>query len=123
MFFKSMCSLFVLRFSFFPKTALFFLAFLSTFSLPKLVQALPCYPTDPAGLNPGNLCLQYPNPSINPNSFMQGEARPIRALPDITVPAGRVLIQPRGSYWTEIRTQVGGRQIQTSGGDRYNVLK
>lgn len=118
-----MHTFFCSRLSFLPKTAIFFLGFFSIFSSSTFVQALPCYPTDPLGLNPGNLCLQYPNPSINPNVFMQGEARPIRALPNITVPAGSVLIQPRGSYWTEIRTQVGGRQIQTSGGDRYNILK
>ncbi len=54
---------------------------------------------------------------------MQGELRPIRALPDISVPAGRVLIKPSGGYWTEIRTQDGGRQIQTSGGERFNIPK
>ena len=97
-----------------------FLFFLDSFNF---VQALPCYPTDPTGLNPDNLCLLYPNPSINPNAFVQGEFRPIRALPDISVPAGRVLIQPRGGYWTEIRTQDGGRQIQTSGGERFNIPK
>ena len=118
-----MCTSFSLRLYFSAKTVLIFMGFLSTFSSSTFVHALPCYPTDPLGLNPGNLCLQYPNPSINSNAFMQGEARPIRDLPNITVPAGRVLIQPRGSYWTEIRTQVGGRQIQTSGGDRYNIVK
>ena len=97
-----------------------FLFFLDSFNF---VQALPCYPTDPTGLNPDNLCLLYPNPSINSNTFMQGESRPIRALPDISVPAGRVLIQPRGGYWTEIRTQDGGRQIQTNGGERFNIPK
>ena len=58
--------------------------------------AQPCYPTDPTGSNLGNLCLQYPNPSINQNMYIQAKPLPIRALPSASSPAGTIMIHPRG---------------------------
>ena len=86
--------------------------------------AQPCYPTDPTGSNLGNLCLQYPNPSINQNMYIQAKPLPIRALPSASSPAGTIMIHPRsGSYWSEIRTQGGGRSIQNNVGDKIFIKK
>lgn len=86
--------------------------------------AQPCYPTDPTGSNLGNLCLQYPNPSINSDTFTQAKPLPIRALPSASSPAGTIMIHPRsGSFWSEIRTQGGGRSIQNNVGDKIYIKK
>lgn len=88
------------------------------------VSAQTCYPTDPTGSNLGNLCLQYPNPSINPDSFTQAKPLPVRSLPSVASPAGSIIIPSRvGSYWSEIRTQGDGRHIQNNLGDKIFIKK
>ena len=79
------------------------------------VEAKPCDPTDPLGHNPENLCPTYPLPSVNSNTFTQGIGEPIRSVPTIQQPAGRVLHQTSG-YWTNINTSGGNRIIQDSKG-------
>ncbi len=96
--------------------------FLVCSSIP--VSSQTCYPTDPTGSNLGNLCLQYPNPSINPDSFSQAKPLPVRSLPSVASPAGAIIIQSRGgSYWSEIRTQGDGRHIQNNLGDKIFIKK
>lgn len=102
----------------------FFPIFLFLLSGFNPISAQPCYPTDPTGSNLGNLCLQYPNPSINQNMYIQPKPLPIRALPSASSPAGIIMIHPRsGSYWSEIRTQGGGRSIQNNIGDKIYIKK
>ena len=79
------------------------------------VEAKPCDPTDPLGHNPENLCPTYPLPSVNSNTFTQGTGAPIRIIPTVQQPAGRVLHQTSG-YWTNINTSGGTRNIQDSKG-------
>ena len=79
------------------------------------VEAKPCDPTDPLGHNPENLCPTYPLPSVNSNTFTHGIGAPIRSLPTIEQPAGRVLHQTSG-YWTNINTSGDTRTIQDSKG-------
>jgi hypothetical protein len=83
--------------------------------------ARPCYPSDPTGNNPDNLCPIFPPPGVNPNSFVQGDARPVRALPTVPNPSGRVLIDPRGGFWTGVQTQGQTRELETSRNQRYII--
>ena len=78
-------------------------------------EAKPCDPTDPFGHNPENLCPTYPLPSVNSNTFTQGIGEPIRSIPTIQQPAGRILHQT-GGYWTNINTSGNTRKIQDSKG-------
>lgn len=82
----------------------------------------PCYPTDPTGNNPQNPCLIYPPPGISSDSFVQGEARPVRELPTITRPSGQILIRPTG-FWTGSETGGNSRIIRTSAGKVYQINK
>lgn len=85
------------------------------------VHARPCYPSDPTGNNPDNLCPDYPPAGINPNTFVQGDARPVRALPTLPNPSGRILIQPRGGFWTGVQTQGDRRVLETSRNQTFTI--
>jgi hypothetical protein len=85
--------------------------------------ARPCYPSDPTDNNPENICPVFPPPGVNPNSFVQGDARPVRAVPTVPNPAGRVLIDPRGGFWTGVQTQGQTRELETSRNQRYIIRK
>lgn len=87
------------------------------------VLARPCYPSDPTDNNPENLCPVFPPPGVNPNSFVQGDARPVRALPTVPNPAGRILIDPRGGFWSGVQTQGATRELETSRNQRYIIRK
>jgi hypothetical protein len=49
---------------------------------------------------------------------MQGSARPVRELPTIQHPEGKVIIHPSG-FWTNVQTTGGARTIHNSKGDKY----
>ena len=111
-------------FNYFFKGIFLFPTSLFLLSCFNSTSAQPCYPTDPTGSNLGNLCLQYPNPSINQNMYIQSKPLPIRALPSASSPAGTIMIHPRGgSYWCEIRTHGEGRSIQNNAGDKIYIKK
>ena len=82
----------------------------------------PCWPTDPTGNNPQNPCLTYPPPGVSSDSFVQGNGRPIRELPTVANPQGRVLIRPTG-FWTEIQTSGSTRNVGTNNGRSYTLNK
>lgn len=84
--------------------------------------AKPCYPTDPTGSNPDNLCLIYPPAGVQPNSFVHGVGSPVRELPTVQNPAGNPIINPKG-FWTNSVTTDQGRTIKDSGGNTYNLSK
>ena len=83
-------------------------------------EAKPCDPTDPFGHNPENLCPTYPLPSVNSNTFTQGIGAPIRTIPTIQQPAGRVLHRTSG-YWTNIQTRGNQRTIRDSQGQKIKL--
>ena len=80
----------------------------------------PCYPTDPTGNNPQNPCLVYPPPGINSNTFIQGDALPIRAIPTVGQPQGKILENPSG-FWTGVKTENGSRVITTNNGEVFRL--
>ena len=84
------------------------------------VNAKPCDPTDPLGHNPENLCPTYPLPSVNSNTFTQGIGAPIRSLPTVQEPAGRVL-HPTSGYWTNIQTSGNQRTIRDNHGQKIRL--
>lgn len=83
----------------------------------------PCYPSDPTDSNPDNLCPIYPPAGINPDTFVQGDARPVRANPTVTQPSGRILIQPRSGFWTGVQTQGDRRVLETSRNQTFTIRK
>ena len=83
----------------------------------------PCYPTDPTGNNPDNPCLVYPPPGIRSDSFVRGEARPVRETPTVANPAGQILIAPRAGFWTGSQTTGSTRTITTNNGHTYTLNK
>ena len=101
-------------------------------------QASPCYPNDPDGSNPGNLCLTYPaslttafdnvpqwsplpNRPIDQPPFIQGVGKEAyygyRVSP--TQP-GRVVGTTSG-YWTNIEALNGSTTIKDSNGQIISV--
>lgn len=83
--------------------------------------ARPCYPSDPTGNNSGNLCPITPASGIHSNSFVEGNARPIRAIPSIANPSGRILLRPKG-FWTKVETKGQTRRVRSSR-DQIYILK
>jgi len=103
--------------------------------VPQL-QAAPCYPSDPEGENPGNLCPTYPpsGMTLDSNTFRPGSAtegyfgRPLGpTLPGTPVVKGhnpRTPIDPRAGadgYWTSIEATNGMTQIRTNTGRQWNL--
>jgi hypothetical protein len=103
------------------------------------VVAVPCTPTDPEGLNPGNLCLSYPTHgmSINSNAFRQGYASegyfgtPTGpSQPGAPILPGHirgVRMDPAsaagsGGYWTSIDASASETRIRTNTGKEW-ILK
>ena len=86
-----------------------------------LVQAEPCHPTDPLGLNSGNFCPSQPS-GLTSESFQPGLGRPYRALPTVQNPAGTILVRPKG-FWTGIETSGSSRVIRESSGNSYQLSK
>ena len=86
-----------------------------------LVQAEPCHPTDPLGLNSGNFCPTQPS-GLTSDSFRPGIGRPYRSLPTVQNPEGIILVQPKG-FWSEIKTSGSSRVIQESSGNSYQLSK
>jgi hypothetical protein len=84
------------------------------------VYAEGCYPTDPSGNNPQNPCIQYPPPGIRSDTFVSGQARPVRSIPTINNPGGRILINPRG-YWTGSQTSGSTRIIKVNTGRTFSL--
>jgi hypothetical protein len=104
--------------------AVFLISFLCTgLWCAGVAAARPCYPSDPTDNNPDNLCPVFPPPGVNPNTFVQGDARPVRAVPTVPNPSGRVLIDPRGGFWTGVQTQGQTRELETSRNQRYIIRK
>jgi hypothetical protein len=77
-----------------------------------------CYPSDPGGNNPQNPCPVYPPPGIRSDSFISGHARPIRRIPTVINPSGRIIAAPTG-YWSGSQTEDGVRSVKTSQGKTY----
>lgn len=103
---------------------LYFVHFILSFSVffvdsLSLVKASPCYPSDPTGSNPQNPCLVYPPPGIAADSFVTGVGRPIRELPTIIHPSGKVIVSPNG-YWSGSATRNGQRTVTTNSGQSFS---
>ena len=88
----------------------------------SILWSRPCYPSDPTGNNVGNLCPTFPPPGIRSDSFVKGEARPIRELPTQKHPDGRSIIRVRG-YWEGSYTSGTSRTINTNRGETFRVKK
>ena len=86
------------------------------------VFAAPCYPSDPDGNNPGNICPNTIQSSEFPNAFVYGAAQPVYTTPTVTNPAGTRLINPTG-FWTEVQTTGSQRTMTTSTGESFTVTK
>ena len=85
--------------------------------------ASPCYPNDPDGENPGNLCLTYPpswstlpNTSTDQPPFIQGKGKEAYyGLPVSPTQPGRIIGTTTG-YWTNIEAVNGSTTITDSTG-------
>jgi hypothetical protein len=92
-------------------------------SIESKTHSIPCYPTDPEGTNPTNLCPVFPPYGVRDDSFIGGHAengfygRPISprepGTPIINKPA-------KGSFWTNINADNGRTTIQQSNGATWN---
>jgi len=88
------------------------------------IQASPCYPNDPDGSNPGNLCLTYPpswsplpNSSVDQPPFIQGQGDPAYyGLPVSTTQPGRIIGRTDG-FWTGVEAVNGTTSITDSKGN------
>lgn len=86
-------------------------------------QAAPCYPNDPDGSNPGNLCLTYPpswsplpNTSTDQPPFVQGLGKEAYyGYPTSPTQPGRVIGTTTG-YWTNVEAVNGSTAITDSTG-------
>jgi hypothetical protein len=97
------------------------------FFLSSKATAAPCFPNDPEGTNPGNLCLTYPpswsplpNTSLDQPPFIQGSGGEAyygnRVGP--TQP-GRVIGSTNG-FWTGVSAVNGSTTITDSDGKTFN---
>lgn len=82
--------------------------------------AKPCYPSDPDYTNPGNLCPAFPPGSVSADSFRQGEGRPVRELPTLSNPAGKVILSPSG-FWTGSESNGNFRTLRTNNGQIFLI--
>ena len=110
----------------------FFLLILITVAfsecLSRNAYTAPCYPNDPDGTNPGNLCLTYPpswsplpNSSIDQPPFVQGMGQPAYyGFPISTTQPGRIIGRTDG-YWTGVEAKNGQTQITDSKGNRITA--
>ena len=99
--------------------AYFFLSVCAIYAfLYPVVDAKPCYPSDPDYTNPGNLCPAFPPGSVSADSFRQGESRPVRELPTLSNPAGKVILSPSG-FWTGSETNGNVRTLRTNNGQIF----
>ena len=118
--YKHYCSLLIKEF---PLPLLCLKIFLSmpacVVGFSTVVKAAPCYPTDPTGSNPQNPCLIYPPPGIAADSFVTGVGSPIRELPTISHPSGKVIVSPNG-YWSGSDTRNGQRTVRTNSGQSFS---
>jgi hypothetical protein len=95
------------------------------------LQARPCFPSDPEGENPGNLCLTYPTHgmTLHSSSFRQGFAsdgyygtptgprspgEPIEPKHQPKTPLDR-----KQGYWTQMNATSGESRVQTSTGKSW----
>ena len=86
----------------------------------------PCYPNDPEGENPGNLCLTYPpswsplpNTIIGQPPFVQGVGQPAYyGYPVSPTQPGRVVGTTNG-YWTGVSAVNGATTITDSNGNSF----
>jgi hypothetical protein len=98
--------------------------------------AAPCFPSDPEGENPNNLCLPYPTHgmSINSSSFRQGYASdgytglPLGpTMPGTPIQPGhppRTPMDPRptgNGYWTSVQASDGVTRVQTNTGRTWTI--
>lgn len=124
-----------------------FLSFLGSFAatavFPLLyvvapASAAPCYPNDPDGQNPGNLCLTYPasfstsfdtipqwsplpNRPINQPPFIQGVGKEAYyGFRVSNTQPGRVVGTTSG-YWTNIEAVNGSTTITDSNGQTISI--
>jgi hypothetical protein len=88
------------------------------------VQAAPCFPNDPEGTNPGNLCLTYPpswsplpNTSFDQPPFIQGLGQPAYyGYPVNTTQPGTIIGRTTG-YWTGVEAVNGTTTLTDSKGN------
>ena len=83
-----------------------------------MAESKPCYPSDPTGNNAENLCPAFPPNSITSESFRQGESRPVRELPTISNPAGKIIVNPSG-FWSGSETSGNSRTVRTNTGQVF----
>jgi len=88
--------------------------------------AAPCYPSDPTGDNPGNLCPPCPpfGMSIDSNSFVHGSATKRFYGPPVSpiqpgIPVG--VQSPKDGYWTKITNQDRTSSMETNKGKTFNM--
>lgn len=114
---------------------------LSVFSLvfaANCANASPCYPNDPDGSNPGNLCLTYPtslttafdtlpqwsplpNRPINQPPFIPGVGKEAYyGYPVSPTQPGRIVGATSG-YWTNVEAVNGSTTIKDSNGQIISV--
>ena len=103
------------------------------------LQASPCTPTDPDGVNPGNLCLAYPTHgmSLDSNTFRQGFASegyfgaatgprqpgtPIQSghIPGTVMDPIRADRRSAG-YWSSIEASDGRTTVRTNTGREWTM--
>ena len=96
--------------------------------LATTANAAPCYPNDPDGENPGNLCLTYPptwsplpNSSIDRPPFIQGTGQPAYyGYPVSPIQPGKIIGRTDG-YWTGVEAVNGKTTITDSKGNNLNA--
>jgi len=101
------------------KTFIVLFSFLSSSILvTAIAESKPCYPSDPTDNNNGNLCPAFPPNSITSESFRQGEGRPVRELPTITNPGGKIIVSPTG-FWSGSEASGNSHTVRTNKGEVF----
>jgi hypothetical protein len=88
------------------------------------LSAAPCFPNDPDGANPGNLCLTYP-PSWSPlpntftdqPPFVQGTGQPAYYGYPVSPTQPGTIIGRTDGYWTGVQAVNGKTTITDSNGN------
>lgn len=96
----------------------FIITFVSVIHPGNPAAAKPCYPSDPTGNNPQNPCPTFPPPGVRSDTFIGGQARPVREIPTVNSPTGRVIAAPSG-YWTGSNSNNGVRTVTTNQGQVF----
>jgi hypothetical protein len=112
---------------FYTKT-FFAVAFWGLLAAGTTAMASPCYPNDPDGTNPGNLCLTYPpswsplpNTSTDQPPFVQAVGQPAYyGFPVSSTQPGTIIGRTDG-FWTEVQAVNGNTTITDSKGNTFTT--